>query len=157
MAVRGGVRVRYAPSPTGELHLGGLRTALFNFLLARSQGGRFLVRLEDTHQNREVAGAGDRLLTTLSRFGRAADEPVQRQSSRLPLYKEQSDRLVENGGACPCFCSAERIGGMRTAGAVAYDRRCRGLAAGEPRARIEAAHCAAQGATAWSNCCGGTV
>lgn len=93
------VRVRYAPSPTGFLHLGGLRTALYNFLFARHEGGKFLLRIEDTDQARLVPGATESLLNTLHLFDLDSDERPVVQSERLSIYKKYADELVTAGYA----------------------------------------------------------
>ena len=95
------VRVRFAPSPTGELHLGGLRTALYNYLFAKRHGGAFLLRVEDTDQARTVPGAADRLQDVLGWAGLHPDESPRTgglhapytQSERLPLYRAAAERL----------------------------------------------------------------
>jgi glutamyl/glutaminyl-tRNA synthetase len=101
------VRVRFAPSPTGQLHLGGYRTALYNYLFARSHNGRFILRIEDTDQARLVPGAAEKMEEMLDWLGLIPDESPQkggefspyRQSERLQLYNESVDRLLENGSA----------------------------------------------------------
>ncbi|CAK9024943.1 Glutamate--tRNA ligase (Glutamyl-tRNA synthetase) (GluRS) [Durusdinium trenchii] len=135
------VRVRYAPSPTGSLHLGGLRTALYNYLFAKGADGAFLLRIEDTDQKRLVHGAAEQLERTLARFGMVPDEPVQMQSQRLDLYGRAAEELVRDGHAYPCFCSAERLDAVRQRQArggsrTAYDRKCRSLAPEEAAARV---------------------
>ena len=97
------VRVRFAPSPTGALHLGGVRTALFNYLFARHHGGDFLLRIEDTDQTRYVPGAEEYIIESLKWCGLTVDEGVgvggeygpYRQSERKPLYKQYALQLVE--------------------------------------------------------------
>ena len=91
------IRVRFAPSPTGFLHIGGVRTALFNFLYARSQNGKFLLRLEDTDRERSRQEFEDDILSSLAWLGLDSDEPVIRQSSRLSRYQEIAKELVEKG------------------------------------------------------------
>lgn len=146
------MRVRYAPSPTGELHLGGLRTALFNSLFARSRGGSFVLRIEDTDRSREVPQAAERLLEALRWCGLHPDEGPHTQdglyapyvqSQRLQMYQEAAQRLVEAGAAYPCFCSAERLVAVREEAAAAgnaprYDRACAGIPSSEAAARVEA-------------------
>ncbi|KAK3302280.1 glutamyl-tRNA synthetase-like protein [Chaetomium strumarium] len=110
-------RTRFAPSPTGYLHLGSLRTALFNYLLARATGGRFVLRIEDTDQTRRVADAEEKLYQDLRWVGLSWDEGPDRegpygpyrQSERLPLYKEHADELLREGKAYRCFCSPEEL------------------------------------------------
>ena len=134
------VRVRYPPSPTGEPHVGNVRTAIFNWLFARRHGGAFLIRIEDTDQARKVEGAVEGQLAALSWLGIDWDEGPDVggpygpyvQSERLPLYRDAVDRLLESGAAYRCYCSTGRLAEMRKAQArrkVAggYDRRCRDL------------------------------
>ncbi len=98
-------RGRFAPSPTGPLHLGSLLTAWGSWLLARAAGGRWLVRIEDVDPPREVAGAAELQLRTLAAFGLESDEPIVRQSERGPLYEAALDRLLQRGDAFACHCS----------------------------------------------------
>ena len=148
------VRVRFAPSPTGFLHVGGLRTALYNFLFARHHGGRFILRIEDTDQSRKVEGAAENLIDTLAWTGIRYDEGPGRegncgpyvQSERLQHYKEHAARLVREENAYYCFCTTQRLEEVRQRQMAmklppSYDRHCRDLprseaekrrAAGEP-------------------------
>jgi glutamyl-tRNA synthetase len=149
------IRDRYAPSPTGLQHVGGIRTALFNYLFARSRGGKFILRLEDTDRTRFDPVFVENLYDTFGWLGLKWDEgpdvggPAAPyvQSERFPLYKKYAEELLEKGKAYRCFCSAERIEEVRKAREAAhspetgYDRRCRGVsdeeaakraAAGEP-------------------------
>jgi glutamyl-tRNA synthetase len=111
------VRVRFAPSPTGKLHLGGLRTALFNFLFARKHGGSFVLRIEDTDQARTIPGCAEKFEEILDGFGLRRDEsPLVGgeygpyvQSQRKGLYSEASQRLLDSGHAYRCFCTSERL------------------------------------------------
>jgi glutamyl-Q tRNA(Asp) synthetase len=121
-------RGRFAPSPTGALHLGSLLTAVASFLDARSQGGRWLVRMEDLDPPREVAGAADNILRTLERFGLHWDEAVVFQSRRDDLYQQHLQRLVELGLIYPCGCSRRDIRAQVGPGASAaiYPGTCRG-------------------------------
>lgn len=108
-------RGRFAPSPTGPLHLGSLLAALGSWLLARHAGGTWLVRIEDLDPPREVPGAASGQLATLAAFGLVSDEPVVRQSSRTPLYLEALERLLAQGHAFACRCSRrdlEPFGGV---------------------------------------------
>ncbi|MCL4538002.1 MAG: glutamate--tRNA ligase [Bacteroidetes bacterium] len=115
------IRVRFAPSPTGFLHVGGLRTALFNFLFARNSGGVFILRIEDTDRARYVEGAVENLINTLRWAGLDYDEGPAAggdfgpyvQSERLGIYNEHVDLLVRNGSAYRCFCTPERLDLMR--------------------------------------------
>ncbi len=114
-------RLRFAPSPTGALHIGGIRTALYNYLLARKTGGRFILRIEDTDQARYVPGAEDYIIRSLAWLGLNPDEGPQqggpyspyRQSERTPLYLEHAMRLVDNGKAYLAFDSPEELDMMR--------------------------------------------
>ncbi|MDA1478179.1 glutamate--tRNA ligase [Bacillus changyiensis] len=111
------VRVRYAPSPTGHLHIGNARTALFNYLFARSQGGKFIVRIEDTDQKRNIAGGEQSQLNYLKWLGMDWDESVDvggeygpyRQSERNEIYKTYYEELLEKGLAYHCYCTEEEL------------------------------------------------
>jgi len=107
------VRVRFAPSPTGFLHVGGLRTALFNFLFARKNSGKFILRIEDTDKSREVSGAVENIKDTLKIFGLNWDEGPIFQSQRLKIYHEHASKLVAQGSAYKCYCSNERIAELK--------------------------------------------
>ena len=115
------VRVRFAPSPTGALHMGGVRTALFNYLFARQHGGDFLLRIEDTDSNRFVPGAEDYIIESLKWCGIQIDEGVSvggphapyRQSERKDLYKKYADQLLESGNAYIAFDTAEALDALR--------------------------------------------
>lgn len=100
------IRTRFAPSPTGFLHIGGLRTALYAYALAKHEGGDFILRIEDTDQKREVEGSADALKTTLKKFGLEYDE-LYVQSERLSIYKKYADRLIKDGNAFYCECKAK--------------------------------------------------
>ncbi len=138
---------RFAPSPTGYMHIGNLRTALYAYLLARSQGGRFIVRIEDTDRERLVEGAVDVILDTLRVTGIDYDEgpavggpngPYV-QSERRPIYREYAEALVKKGAAYYCFCTEERLAALHEQDENAgYDRHCRDLPAEEVRARLDA-------------------
>lgn len=115
------VRVRFAPSPTGPLHIGGLRTALFNYLFAKKHGGKFLLRIEDTDQNRYVQGAEQYIIEALHWCGIPYDEGVgkggeyapYRQSERKKIYKKYADELIEKGMAYYAFDTAEELENLR--------------------------------------------
>jgi glutamyl-tRNA synthetase len=117
------VRLRFAPSPTGALHIGGVRTALYNYLFARQHGGAFILRIEDTDQNRFVAGAEDYILEALEWVGLSFDEGVRqggphgpyRQSDRKEIYREYAHRLVESGHAYYAFDTPEALETRREA------------------------------------------
>ncbi|KAL5292896.1 EARS2 family protein [Megaselia abdita] len=134
------VRVRFAPSPTGFLHLGGLRTALYNYLYAKSQNGQFILRIEDTDQTRLVPGATEQLITDLKWSGIKIDEgpgiggkhEPYLQSQRLSLYNNAMKKLLENGTAYYCFCTEKRLELLRKEATRArevpkYDNKCRSL------------------------------
>ncbi|KAI8346805.1 glutamyl-tRNA synthetase [Mortierella sp. GBAus27b] len=143
-------RVRFAPSPTGFLHLGGLRTALYNYLLARQSNGTFILRIEDTDQARYVPGAADSLIRALDWAGVKFDEgpgvggphEPYHQSERLDLYKGHAATLLEHDHAYRCFCTPERLSLVRLeaqkAGRVAsYDRKCAILSKQESQQRAD--------------------
>lgn len=145
------VRVRYAPSPTGALHLGGARTALFNFLFARQHGGRFLLRIEDTDQQRYSAESETQLRDGLRWLGLQWDEGPDVggphapyvQSQRLPLYREAAAELVKTGAAYRCFCTPERLQAMRAEQRARkeperYDGRCASISPAEAEQRAAA-------------------
>jgi glutamyl-tRNA synthetase len=134
------VRTRFAPSPTGELHLGNARTAILNWLFTRHHGGAFVLRFEDTDEARNVEGAEDTILDSLTWLGLEPDEdPARggpygpyRQSERYPIYREHALRLVEEGLAFRCYCTEDELGARRTAAVAAgdppgRDERCRAL------------------------------
>ena len=127
------VRTRFAPSPTGFMHIGNLRTALYAFLYAKSNGGDFILRIEDTDREREVEGAVDLIYRTLETAGFTIDEsPLLGgdygpyiQSHRKSIYKEYAEKLVELGGAYYCFCDKERLESLTDEnGNRKYDKHC---------------------------------
>src|SRR2546428_3742042 len=140
------VRVRYAPSPTGALHLGGARTALFNFLFARQHGGQFLLRIEDTDRARFIPESQAQIEEALTWLGLRWDEPPLIQADRKPVYRAAAEALLDRGVAYRCFCTPQRLEVMRAEQRARkeperYDRRCaaipkdesdRRAAAGEP-------------------------
>ncbi|MDO8896038.1 MAG: glutamate--tRNA ligase, partial [Bacteroidales bacterium] len=115
------IRVRFAPSPTGPLHIGGVRTALYNYLFARKHGGTMILRIEDTDQTRFVPGAEDYIVNSLAWCGINFDESVgvggphapYRQSERKALYKQYSDKLIASGHAYYAFDTAEDLETLR--------------------------------------------
>ncbi|MHC4712123.1 MAG: glutamate--tRNA ligase [Planctomycetota bacterium] len=142
------VRVRFAPSPTGYLHVGNARTALFNYLYARSSGGSLIIRIEDTDAARSRPEFERALLEDLRWLGLDWDEgpdvggPFEpyRQSERLEIYRRQLDKLLHEGKAYPCFCLPDELDARRKAAlsqgrAPAYDGRCAGLSAEQIRSR----------------------
>ncbi len=126
------VVTRFAPSPTGYLHVGGLRTALYAFLFARQNQGKFILRIEDTDQKRYVEGAVENLMSTLKYFDLNWDEGPYFQSERTELYQKHAQELLEKGKAYRCFCTEEDLEKMREEHsklkiAPKYDRRCHEL------------------------------
>ena len=115
------VRVRFAPSPTGPLHIGGVRTALYNFLFAKKQGGKLILRIEDTDQTRLVEGAEEYLITSLKWCGIEFDESTihggeygpYKQSQRKEIYLPYAEKLVRDGFAYYAFDTAEELTSMR--------------------------------------------
>lgn len=141
------VRTRFAPSPTGFMHVGNLRTALFEYLIARSQHGQFVLRIEDTDQERLVEGAVDVIYDTLRQVGMDHDEGPDNggeygpyvQSERKDLYLPYAKRLVEEGKAYYCFCTKERLASLHDEnGLGGYDRHCRDLPKEEVEALLQA-------------------
>ena len=126
------IRVRYAPSPTGALHLGGARTALFNYLFARQKGGQFLLRIEDTDRARLKPGSQEQIEEGLQWLRMTWDETPLIQSERQPIYQQAANDLLESGAAYRCFCTPERLAQMRAEQRARheperYDRRCRAI------------------------------
>ena len=135
------VRVRYAPSPTGLQHIGGVRTLLFNYFFAKSKGGKFILRIEDTDQGRYSDESLQDLYDTLNWLGINADEGPQNggkfgpyvHSQRVELYKEYAQKLIDDGKAYYCFCDQERLEKLREeqkaskSASQGYDRHCRDL------------------------------
>ena len=141
--ISGPVRVRFAPSPTGFLHVGGARTAIYNDLLRQSLGGAFVLRIEDTDRERSDAAMTRQILSALAWIGTAWDEGPFLQSERLARYRERGEELLAAGAAYRCFCSAELLAEQRAEAqkrgvAFLYPRTCLGLAAAEVAARVAA-------------------
>ena len=145
------VRTRFAPSPTGYMHIGNLRTALFEYMIAKHEGGDFILRIEDTDQGRLVEGATDIIYDTLRTVGLKHDEGPDVggdhgpyvQSERLPMYKAYAEQLVELGGAHYCFCSEEEIERQRKEAdslgiSFKYDDPCKHISLEEAKARVAA-------------------
>lgn len=153
------MRTRFAPSPTGFLHVGALRTALFAWLVAKQSKGTFTLRIEDTDQAREVPGATENIIRTLTLAGIPPDEGVMltasgeltekgdygpyHQSKRLAMYRTHIDELLNNGSAYHCFCTSERLDDMRKKQqerkqAPMYDRHCADLPKDEAAKRVAA-------------------
>lgn len=151
------IRVRFAPSPTGYLHIGGLRTALYNYLFAKKNNGAFILRIEDTDQKRIVSGALESLITTLNTMGIVYNEGsfLEKettkeiggfgpyiQSKRLEIYKKYAEDLVKNSKAYHCFCTQERLTKvreeqMKNKQAPKYDKHCLALSPEEIKKKIE--------------------
>ncbi|MBM3333721.1 glutamate--tRNA ligase [Candidatus Sumerlaeota bacterium] len=137
------VRVRFAPAPTGELHIGNVRTALFDWLFVRHHGGAFILRIEDTDRERSRQEWADQIIDLLQWLGLCWDEGPYYQSQRIGLHQEMGARLVELGHAYPCFCSSERLEGLRLEASrqsrpFIYDRHCLNLPREEVEQRIRA-------------------
>lgn len=143
------VRVRYAPSPTGHLHIGNARTALFNYLFARNKGGKFIIRIEDTDQKRNIEGGEASQLKYLKWLGMDWDESVDvggeygpyRQSERNDIYQTYFQQLLESGQAYKCYCTEEELEAEREEQTARgetphYSGKCRHLSA-EERSRLE--------------------
>jgi glutamyl-tRNA synthetase len=141
-------RVRFAPSPTGPFHIGGARTALYNFLIARQTGGQFILRIEDTDMKRSTPEHEQEIMTALRWLGITWDEGPDaggpagpyRQSARRDIYLRHARQLLESGHAYRCFCTAERLEQVRKLQQqrkelARYDGACRGLAPAEAEAR----------------------
>ncbi len=146
---RGEVRTRFAPSPTGYMHVGNLRTALYTYLIAKHQGGKFILSIEDTDQGRLVEGAVDVIYKTMAECGLKHDEgpdvggPVGPyiQTERRGLYGKYAELLIERGGAYRCFCNKEEQEQTEVSEGVAihkYDGRCSRLSAEEIQAKLDA-------------------
>ncbi len=124
------VRVRFAPSPTGHLHIGGARTALFNWLFARNLGGTFVLRIEDTDTERSTAEYTNSIMDGMRWLGLNWDEGPYHQMERMPIYLEHVDNLVRTGKAYPCYCSPDTLSNKRKQALAegrkpTYDRTCR--------------------------------
>ena len=103
------VKTRFAPSPTGYLHIGGARTALFNYIYAKHFGGRFILRIEDTDLERSLKAYEEDIIKSMQWLGLVSDEPVLYQSQRLDIYKEYCKKLLDEGKAYNCYCTAESL------------------------------------------------
>jgi glutamyl-tRNA synthetase/nondiscriminating glutamyl-tRNA synthetase len=156
MAKQGNVRVRFAPSPTGQLHIGNVRTALYNWLFARKMGGTFILRIEDTDVERSEARYETQLLEDLKWLGLEWDEgpdvggpyPPYRQSDKMEVYRAYAEKLISEGQAYYCFCSAEELERERQQALAEqrqpiYSGKCRSLPAAELEQRRDAGEAAA--------------
>ncbi len=145
------VRTRFAPSPTGYMHVGNLRTALYTYLIARQNNGKFILRIEDTDQERYVEGAVDLIYRTMKETGMVWDEGPDVggnygpyiQSERRGLYMEYAKELVEKGAAYYCFCDKERLDELKLIHSISkvphkYDGHCRNLSKEEVEAKLAA-------------------
>jgi len=145
------ITVRFAPSPTGRLHIASARTALYNYLFARKVGGRFILRIEDTDQKRFVTGSEEEIIEGLRWLGMDWEEGPDiggphapyRQTLAREIYLEHANRLIDNDHAYPCFCTAERIAQLREQqrqrkDQPRYDGRCRALDPAEAARRVSA-------------------
>ncbi len=146
------VRVRFAPSPTGKLHIGGARTAIYNWAFARANGGTFILRIDDTDPTRSTDENTQIILRAMRWLGLDWDEGPEvggdfgpySQTERLDLYKQTAERLLAEGRAYPCFCTPEQLAADREAAQArkdpfqGYQRRCRDLSPEEAQARIDA-------------------
>ena len=146
------VRTRFAPSPTGRMHVGNLRTALYAYLIAKHEGGKFLLRIEDTDQERYVEGAVDFIYRTLEKAGLKHDEGpdkdggvgpyVQSERQAAGIYLEYAKKLIEKGEAYYCFCDKERLESLKTEVAgkeiVMYDKHCLHLSKEEVEEKLKA-------------------
>ena len=134
------VRVRFAPSPTGFLHIGSLRTALYNYLFAKKNGGDFLLRIEDTDRTRFVEGGIENIIRTLKWCGLEYNEEPLVQSQRLDIYKKYAEELVKKGKAYYCYCTSERLEQLRQEQMARkeptmYDGHCRKIL--NPKSKIQ--------------------
>ena len=134
MGTPSSIRVRFAPSPTGALHIGGVRTALFNWLFARRHGGKFILRIEDTDQTRSTDESIQIILDGMKWLGLDWDEGPFRQTERMAVYREHVERLLKTGKAYYCYCTPEELEARRKEALAAgrppkYDRKCRSLSA----------------------------
>ncbi len=144
------MRVRFAPSPTGELHIGGARTALYNYLIAKKTNGQFILRLEDTDQERYVKGSEQRLLDDLAWLGLSWDEGPDKggdygpyiQSQKLSIYQKYIKKLLTDDKAYYCFCSQDRLVALREQQTISdqpskYDRYCLRLSVAEATEKVK--------------------
>ena len=146
------VRTRFAPSPTGRMHVGNLRTALYAYLIAKHEGGDFILRIEDTDQERYVEGAVEIIYRTLEKTGLVHDEGpekdggvgpyVQSERQAKGIYLEYAKKLIEKGEAYYCFCDKERLEGLKQTVAgkeiSVYDKHCLSLSKEEVEANLAA-------------------
>ena len=156
------VRVRFAPSPTGSLHIGGARTALFNWLFARHTGGQFILRIEDTDRERSTKEFEQSIIDGMRWLGMDWDEDIHYQSQRMDIYKEHVKRLVDEGKAYPCTCTPEELAGKRDAAMKEgrkpkYDGTCRNGPAHPDRPAAIRFRAPQEGTTEFNDICRGTI
>ena len=146
------IRVRFAPSPTGKLHVGGARTAIFNWAFARATGGTFILRIDDTDPNRSTDENTQVILRAMHWLGLDWDEGVEvggpfgpyKQTDRLDIYRKAAQKLVEQGKAYPCFCTPEKLAADKKAAQQRHDpfqgyqRTCRAIDPAEAARRVAA-------------------
>ena len=147
------IRTRFAPSPTGRMHVGNLRTALYAYLIAKHEGGDFILRIEDTDQERYVEGAVDIIYRTLAKTGLIHDEGpdkdggvgpyVQSERQQKGIYLEYAKKLIDKGQAYYCFCDKERLAGLKTQivegkEITVYDKHCLSLSKEEVEEKLKA-------------------
>lgn len=147
------IRTRYAPSPTGKMHVGNLRSALYEFLIAKHEGGNFMLRIEDTDQERYVEGATEIIYRTLEKTGLIHDEGpdkdggcgpyVQSERMKTGIYMEYARQLIDRGEAYYCFCDKERLNSLKTEVVdgkeiMIYDKHCLSLSKEETEAKLAA-------------------
>src|SRR6266540_1882838 len=121
------MRVRFAPSPTGFLHVGGARTALFNWLLAKRHNGVFILRIEDTDRERSSGEMTDAILESMQWLGLLWDEGPFHQADGVVQHKADALQLLAQGKAYRCFCTQEQVEARRQEGQFGYDRFCRNI------------------------------
>ena len=145
------IRTRFAPSPTGYMHIGNLRTALYEYLIAKSQNGKFILRIEDTDQERFVEGATEIIYNTLNMTGLKHDEGPDIggeygpyiQSQRMGMYMDYAKELIKKGHAYYCFCTKERLDTLKSSNEKGdafskYDRHCLTLSQEEIQKNLDA-------------------
>ncbi|MDR2405070.1 MAG: glutamate--tRNA ligase [Deltaproteobacteria bacterium] len=156
------MKTRFAPSPTGHLHIGGARTALFNWLLARHNQGSFVLRIEDTDATRSDEEYTKDILSSIHWLGLDYDGEVEYQSHRLDVYEEYKKRLIECGAAYYCHCSPERLDEIRKQALITkakprYDGHCRELSLGPAPGAVIRFKCPTLGETAWKDLIKGPI
>ncbi len=156
------VRLRFAPSPTGYLHVGGARTALFNWLLARKEHGKFILRIEDTDVARSTQESVDAILAGMTWLGLDWDEGPFYQSDNFPVYRESVQKLLDSGKAYKCYCTAEMLEekrelAMKAGGKPKYDGTCRNLSEMTDKPFVVRFKAPQEGATAFDDLVKGRI